>query len=97
VLWVGLSTGSLLMCCLYAVGATIVVEERRHDLPWSAEPHRVVTSSAHELVMWMPAGTVAVRASNRGLPGTEHLSREQRKLWSLIATSGMPCEAGGEL
>ena len=42
-----------------------------------------MTSSADEQVMWVAAGTVAVRASNRGLPSTELLSREQRKLAAL--------------
>ena len=92
-LCVGLSAGSLLIVLpLFAVGATIVIEERWHDLPWSAEPHRVVTSSADELVTWMPAGAVAVRASNRGLPGTEHLSREQRKLAALADRRVQPIE-----
>jgi len=77
---------------VYAVGDSIVVEERWHGLPWSAEPHRVVASSAVELVTWMPAGAVAVRASNRGLPDTEHLSREQRKLAALADRRVQPIE-----
>ena len=89
----GLSTGSLLgVLPVYAVDSTIVVEERWHYLPWSAEPHRVVASSAEELVTWMPAGTVAVRASNRGLPGTQQLSREQRKLAALADLRVQPIE-----
>ena len=90
---VGSSTGSLLgVLPVYAVGATIVAEERWHYLPWSAEPHRVVASSHKELVTWMPAGTVAVRATNRGLPGTDHLSREQRKLAALADLRVQPIE-----
>lgn len=77
---------------MYAVGDSIVVEERWHGLPWSAEPHRVVTSNADELVTWMPTGTVAVRASNRGWPGTEQLSREQRKLAALADRRVQPIE-----
>jgi hypothetical protein len=76
----------------FRVGDSIVVEERWHGLPWSAEPHRVVASSLELMVTWMPAGTVAVRASNRGLPGTEHLSREQRKLTALAERRVKPIE-----
>ena len=51
-----------------------------------------MTNSADEQVMWMPAGTVAVWANNRGLPGTEHLSREQRKLAALADRRVQPIE-----
>ena len=61
----------------------MTVEERWHDLLWSAVPHRVISSSRTELVTYVPTGTIATRASNRGLPGTEHLSRDERKLRSL--------------
>ncbi len=57
------------MLPLYAIGATIVVEERWHDLPWSAEPHRVVPSSVDELVTWMPAGADAVRVAQCSTSG----------------------------
>ncbi len=40
----------------------------------------------------MPPGTVAVRASNRDLPGTERLSREQRKLAALADLRVRPVE-----
>lgn len=80
------------MLPVFPVGDAIVVEERWHDLPWSAEPHRVVASSPAELMTWMPAGTVAVRTSNRGLPGTEQLSRDQRKLTALADRRVRPIE-----
>lgn len=80
------------MLPVFAPSAVIVVEERWRALPWSAEPHRVVASSPEELVTWMPAGTVAVRASNRDLPGTEHLTREQRKLAALADCRVRPIE-----
>lgn len=46
-------------------------------------PQRVVSSSPTELVTYVPTGAIAARASNRGLPGTEELTRDQRKLRAL--------------
>lgn len=67
----------------FDVGATIVAEERWHGLLWSAVPHRVVRSSATELVSYLPTGAVAVHATNRGLPCAEGLTRDDRKLLAL--------------
>lgn len=65
------------------VGSTLVVEERGRGLLWSAVPHVVVSSRITELVTYVPAGTVSVLASNRGLAGTEGLARDERKLLAL--------------
>lgn len=46
-------------------------------------PHRVISSTPTELVTYLPTGGIATRASNRGLPGTEELTRDQRKLRAL--------------
>jgi hypothetical protein len=61
----------------------MVAEERWHGLLWSAVPQIVVSSTSAQLVTYLPAGTVSVLASNRGMPGTEGLSREERKLRAL--------------
>lgn len=71
------------MLPVYEIGSTMTVEERWHDLLWSAVPHRVIASTPTELVTYVPAGTIATRASNRGLPGTENLTRDERKQLSL--------------
>jgi hypothetical protein len=68
---------------VFPPGATIVAEERWHDLLWSAVPQRVVQSSATELVSYLPTGTVAVHATNRGLPCAQGLTRDERKLLAL--------------
>lgn len=68
---------------VFEIGSTMTVEERWHDLLWSAVPHHVVSSTPAELVTYVPSGTIATRASNRDLPGTEGLSRDERKLLSL--------------
>jgi hypothetical protein len=64
-------------------GVTIVAEERWHGMLWSAVPQRVVRSTPTELATYVPTGAVATRASNRGLPSTEGLSLDQRKLLAL--------------
>lgn len=61
----------------------MVVEERWRGLLWSAAPHIVVNSTITELVTYVPAGTVSVLASNRGLAETEGLTRDARKLLAL--------------
>jgi hypothetical protein len=66
------------------VGSTMVVEERWRGLLWSATPHIVVSSTATDLVSYVPAGTITVLASNRGLSGTEELTRDERKLLALM-------------
>lgn len=64
-------------------GSTVVFEERWHGLLWSAVPHRVVSSGPTELITFVHDGTIATRASNRGMPGTEALTRDERKLRTL--------------
>lgn len=68
---------------VWDVGSTMILEERWHDLLWSAVPHRVISSSPLELVTYVPTGAIATRASNRGLPGTADLTRDERKLTAL--------------
>lgn len=67
----------------YAVGQTVVVQERWHALLWSAVPHRVVESGPTELISWVPTGAVGTYASNRELPEAARLSRDERKLLAL--------------
>lgn len=61
----------------------MTVEERWHGMLWSAVPHRVVRSTVTELITYVPTGTVSARASNRGMPGTNHLTRDDRKMLAL--------------
>lgn len=61
----------------------MTAEDRWHGLLWSAVPHRVISSTPDELVTYVPTGAMATMASNRGLPGTEHLTRDERKLQAL--------------
>ncbi|GAB3930091.1 hypothetical protein GCM10011575_28790 [Microlunatus endophyticus] len=68
---------------VYDSGADVVVEERWHDLLWTAVPHRIIYSTAELLIGWVPAGTLSVYATNRGLPETVGLTRDQRKLLAL--------------
>ncbi len=65
----------------------MVVEERWRGLLWSAAPHVVASSRSTELVTYVPAGTVSVLASNRGLAGTEGLTRDERKLLALAMST----------
>lgn len=68
---------------VFEIGSTLVAEDRWHDLLWSAMPQRVISSTPTALVTYAPTGVTAARASNRGLPGTEKLTRDQRKLQAL--------------
>ncbi|QDP97028.1 DUF402 domain-containing protein [Microlunatus elymi] len=68
---------------LFAPGSTMIAEDRWHDELWAAVPQRVVDSTADQLVTYVPTGAVATRASNRDLPGTETLTRDQRKMLAL--------------
>lgn len=68
---------------VFDAGTTITAEERWQDLLWSAVPHRVISSEPDELVSYVPTGAIATRASNRGLPGTQNLTRDERKLLAL--------------
>lgn len=61
----------------------MVAEERWHGLLWSAVPQIVVSSSATELVTYLPTGTISVLASNRGMLGTADLTRDERKMLAL--------------
>jgi len=61
----------------------MVAEERWHGYLWSAVPHRVVSSTGSQLVTYLPTGAVSVLATNRDMPGTEDLTRDERKLLAL--------------
>jgi hypothetical protein len=84
----------------YESGRTIVAEERWHGLLWSAVPQRVVSSTAEELITYLPAGTVGMYATNRLLPEAAGLTRDERKLLALktcIAQAGENFEAPDKL
>jgi predicted RNA-binding protein associated with RNAse of E/G family len=68
---------------LYSPGIDVVVEERWHGILWAAVPHRVIQSTPDMMIGWVPAGTLAVHATNRGLPEAEGLTRDQRKMLAL--------------
>ena len=68
---------------VFPIGSTVIAEERWHGDLWSAVPEHVVDSRDDLLVTYVPTGAVATRASNHGLPGTETLSRDERKLLAL--------------
>ena len=70
----------------------MVVEERWRDLLWAAVPHRVVRSTPELLVGWVPAGTLAVYATNRGQPETAGLTRDERKLLALKTLNAQASE-----
>lgn len=61
----------------------MVAEERWHGFLWSAVPQFVVSSTITQLVTYLPAGTVSVLATNRGMPATDGLTRAERKLLAL--------------
>jgi len=73
-------------------GRTIVVEERWRGHLWSAVPQRVIDANSSELVTFVPAGTTSVTASCRGLAGTEHLTRSERKLNALKTLQARPLQ-----
>jgi len=60
-------------------GQTIVVREVWRDRLWSAVPH-IWVQGGDWWVTYLPRGTVAAYVSNKGLPGTEAMTREQRKI-----------------
>lgn len=60
-------------------GQTIVVREIWRGRLWSAVPHIWVDP----YVTYVPQGTVGAYASNRGLPCTSGMTREERKLAAL--------------
>ncbi len=64
-------------------GLTLVVSEQWKGRLWAASPHRVIESSPAELVTFVPEGTTAVVATNRGLPQAAVLDRSARKLLAL--------------
>lgn len=61
----------------------MITEDRWHDLLWAAVPQRTISSTSQELVTYVPTGAVATRASSRGLPGTENMTRDERKMLAL--------------
>lgn len=77
----------------YPPGTDLVAEDRWHNLLWAAVPQRVISSSHSELITYVPTGAVATRASTRGLPGTENLTRDERKLLALRTRSARVIEA----
>lgn len=68
---------------MFAVGSTLISEDRWHGALWAAVPQRVVHSSDDQLATYIPTGAVATRASNRDLPGTKSLTRDERKMLAL--------------
>lgn len=68
---------------VFEIGATITVEERWHGLLWSAVPARVISSTPSQLISYLPTGTVGTCATNRGLPETAGMNRDQRKLLAM--------------
>lgn len=57
-------------------GQTIVVREIWRNRLWSAVPHIWID----EYLTYLPQGTLGAYASNRDLPYTDGMTREQRKL-----------------
>lgn len=57
-------------------GQTVVVREMWRNRLWSAVPH--IWAEPH--VTYVPQGTVGAYASNRDLPYTDGMTREERKL-----------------
>ena len=78
---------------VFEVGQTLAVTERWHGLLWSAVPGRVIATTSDELAVWVPTGTIGTFATNRGMPATEGLSREQRKLLALRTRRATVAEA----
>lgn len=74
---------------IFEPGSTMIAEERWHDLLWSAVPQRVLRSSSSELISYLPTGTAATFATNRGLPEAQGLDREQRKLLAMKTRRGV--------
>lgn len=74
---------------IFEPGSTVIAEERWHHLLWSAVPQRVLLSSSSELISYLPTGTAATFATNRGLPEAEGLDREQRKLLAMKTCRGV--------
>lgn len=60
----------------------LVTETWRGRL-WSAVPHVLVERTDDSVITFIPTGTVGAYATSRGLPGTENLSRSERKLKAL--------------
>jgi protein associated with RNAse G/E len=60
-------------------GQTVVVREVWRDRLWSAVPHIWVDDGPPHIT-YVPQGTVGTYASNRGLPYTKGMTREERKL-----------------
>lgn len=77
---------------IYDRGSDVVIEERWRGILWTAVPHRVIASTSDLLAGWVPAGTRSVYATNRGLPETAGLTRDQRKLLALQDLNVRACE-----
>lgn len=77
---------------VFDTGATITAVERWHGLLWSAVPSRVIRSTPTQLVSYVPAGTVGTYATNRGLPETAGLDRDQRKLLAMKTCNAVVAE-----
>lgn len=60
----------------------LVTETWRGHL-WSAVPHVLVERTDDHVISFVPAGTVGAYATSRELPGTEDLTRSERKLLTL--------------
>lgn len=75
---------------IFEAGSVIVVAEHWREQLWSASPQWVVESTANMLCTYQPAGTVSVRASNKGLPYAEGLSCSERKLAALATGESRP-------
>jgi predicted RNA-binding protein associated with RNAse of E/G family len=65
------------------LGEAFLVTETWRGLLWSAVPHVLVERADGWLITFVPEGTVGAYASSRGRPGTEGLSRSERKLLAL--------------
>ncbi len=63
--------------------STFLVTETWRGRLWSAVPHVLVERTDDTIVTFIPRGTIGAYATTRGLPGTENLSRSERKLQAL--------------
>lgn len=68
---------------VFAADQTIVVAEHWREQLWSAVPQRVITSTAEELITYLPTGTRSIYATNRELSDASGLTRNERKLLAL--------------
>lgn len=71
------------MAAPFRSGDVVAIRERWRGRLWSAVPHRWVGTYGGQYVTFVPEGTAATYASNRDLPETADMPREQRKLRAL--------------